>query len=274
MGMKPAVLALFLAMAAGAAALLWFQARMIYRFDTSPATPGTAGLAGWRVAAFEAADGTPLHAWLIPPRGDAPVVIYFTGNFTGPVQTAKRLQGLADSGLGFAMLVYRGAAGTPGRPAEAVLRADALALYDALDALAGRQIPASRRIGYGFSLGTGLALPLSLDRPLAGLILESGFASLTDYWARRYHFPPLRWLMWRERHDLTALLPRVTAPVLLLRGAKDRAIPAESFARLAAAAPAQAETRVYAEGGHNDLPARGSEADVLDFIRRATGLPQ
>ena len=267
MGVLAKLAGLTLLIAIALAIGLWaFQKWGVYRFDEVDETPEALGLEGVRKATFQAQDGTPLEAWIAVPRDARPVVIAFHGNFTSIGASVARLTPLREKGYGLAMLRYRGAGGAAGRPSEAALKADALALYDQLDALMGARIPPERRVIHGFSLGSGLAAPLAAERPAAALVIEAGFASLCDYFTDKFKGAPFCWLMWTERYDSIGVIDRVAAPVLIAHGARDHAIPLDSARKLFAAAPEPKRFLPYPEGGHSNLPAQGFLDDLDEYL--------
>ena len=73
---------------------------------------------------------------------------------------------------------------------------------------------------WGESLGSGVAVALAAEKPIARLVLEAPFASAVDIAAGAYPFVPVRWLMKDQfRSDLR--IEKVTAPVLILHGDRD-----------------------------------------------------
>jgi fermentation-respiration switch protein FrsA (DUF1100 family) len=65
---------------------------------------------------------------------------------------------------------YRGYGGNPGSPSEQGFYADAAAALNFLDE---QGIAATRRVIYGESLGTGVAVHLAAQQDVAALILEA-----------------------------------------------------------------------------------------------------
>ena len=68
------------------------------------------------------------------------------------------------------MMSYRGYSGSTGTPSERKNVADAKRAYDTLVGMGtlGTQI-----VAYGESLGTGVAVQVAADKPVAGLILDA-----------------------------------------------------------------------------------------------------
>ena len=63
---------------------------------------------------------------------------------------------------------YRGNGASPRGAGEATWRADARAAYD----FAHARAPQAKIVAYGQSMGTGFAVMLALDRPVAGVFAQ------------------------------------------------------------------------------------------------------
>ena len=129
----------------------------------------------------------------------------------------------------------------------------------------GARYPAERIVLWGESLGTGVAVALAAEKPVARVILESPFSSAVDIAARRYWFVPVRWLMKDQfRSDLR--IGKVTAPVLVLHGERDTVVPIGLGERLYALINAPKRFVRFPGGGHNDLGANGSLEAGKQFL--------
>ena len=164
-------------------------------------------------------DGTRLHAWHV--KGD-PLVIYFGGN-------AEEVSWMLDEaprrapGVGWLLVDYRGYGSSDGSPSEKALVSDALQWYD--------HFKAEKTYVFGRSLGSGVAVQLAAERPVAGLILVAPFDSLVAVGKRIYPFLPVQWLL-KHRFDSVALAPKMKAPLLCIVAAYDEVVPAEHAKRL------------------------------------------
>src|SRR5258705_11475873 len=219
------------------------------RFRTAPTV---AGLPEAEEVVLDTADGERVIVWHVPPRADKPVVLYFHGNGGSLRGRVDRFRALTADGTGLVALSYRGYGGSSGRPTEAGLINDAVAAY----AFARARYPAERIVLWGESLGTGVAIALAAEKPVARVILESPFSSAVDIAARRYWFVPVRWLMKDQfRSDLR--IGKVTAPVLVLHGERDTVVPIGLGERLYALINAPKRFVRFPGAGHNDLGANG-----------------
>jgi fermentation-respiration switch protein FrsA (DUF1100 family) len=152
-------------------------------------------------------------------------------------------------------LSYRGYGGSSGAPTEVGLIDDALAAY----AFAVARYPAERIVLWGESLGSGVAVALAAEKPVARVVLQSPFTSAADIAARRYWFVPVRQLM-KDQYRSDLRIGKVTAPVLVLHGDRDDVVPMALGERLYELITAPKRFVRFPGGGHNDLGARAVEA--------------
>lgn len=239
----------------------------IYKFEQATGGPESYNLDGVRDVTFTSEDGAEISAWIKPPEGDAPVILYFMGNFTSIGPSVGRLNPFLDRGFGIAALVYRGSSGKGGTPSEEAFAADARALYDQLDKLIETEIPENKRIVHGYSLGTGVAVRLAAERPIAALTLEAAFARFCDYFTDAYHGLPFCRLMSRERYDSIDRIKTINAPLLMLHGEQDETIRMTTARRLFDGAADPKSFRTYADGTHTNLADHGLIEDSLTFYK-------
>lgn len=170
---------------------------------------------------IDASDGTRLHAWHV--KGDA-LIIYFGGNAEEVswmlAEAARRTPG-----FGWLLVDYRGYGASGGSPSEKALVADALRWRDQMS----QQY--KKIYVFGRSLGSGVAVQLAAQRPVAGVILVAPFDSLVEVGKRHYPFLPVNWML-RHRFDSMGLAPMIKAPLLCIVATADEIIPAESSKRL------------------------------------------
>jgi len=248
----------------GLLALLYLTQRAMQyfpeRFRTAPAE---AGLPEAQEIELETPDGERVIAWHLPPRGDKPVILYFHGNGGSLRGRADRFRALTADGTGLVALSYRGYGGSSGRPTEAGLINDAVAAY----AFARARYPAERIVLWGESLGTGVAVALAIEKPVAHVILDAPYSSTVDVAADLYWFLPVRLLMKDQfRSDLR--IKNVQAPVLILHGDGDDIIPMRYGERLLAMVPGEKRMVRFAGGYHGDLDRLGAADEALKFLSR------
>ncbi len=208
------------------------------------------------------ADGARQFGWIMRAATPdaAPWVLYLHGNaatIASQVNISHYRQ-LRSLGLNIFAPEYRGFAGLDGIPTEAALAADARAAYAYLRTT--REVPASRIVVYGWSLGSAVAVRLASEVEQAAVILEGAPASLADVGQRRYPLFPIRLLM-RNRFDSVTRIDRIRSPMLFLHSPDDAVIPISEGRRLFEAARAP-KTFVEVRGGH----VYASEVDADQFF--------
>src|ERR1043166_9008834 len=245
------------------AALAYFAQRSLMYFPERTRTaPAAAGFPQAEEVELTTSDGERVIAWHVPPRGDKPVVLYFHGNGGALKWRAGRVARIGAGGAWLLALSYRGYGGSTGRPSEAGLLRDAEAAY----AFATARYPAERLALYGESLGTGVAVALAAEHKVGKVILEAPFTSAVEIGAAAYPFLPVRLLM-HDQFRSDERIAKVTAPVLVLHGARDTIVPISHGERLYALIAAPQKFVRFAEGYHGDLDQYGAQAAVHELLR-------
>jgi uncharacterized protein len=155
------------------------------------------------------------------------LVIGFAGNAWNADDFTTFLARRLPADLDLAAFHYRGYAPSGGRPGEAALRADALAVHDHLTA----RLRPARVIVAGFSLGSGVAAALARDladrggRRLDGLLLVTPFDSIEAVARARYPWVPVGALL-RHRFRSDLHLGGLDAPSAVIAAGDDRIVPA------------------------------------------------
>src|SRR5262245_50045442 len=250
----------------GFVALLYVvQRKMLFLPDTTRHAPASAGLPEAQEVVLDTADGEKVIVWHAPPQGDKPVVVYFQGNGGGLNLRAERFRQLINQGFGLIALCYRGYGGSTGSPSETGLLQDAAAAY----MFAARLYPVDRIVLWGESLGTGVAVALAAEKPVARVLLESPFTSTVDIAAAAYPIVPVRWLM-KDQFRSDQRIGRVLAPVLILHGVSDNVVPIRYGERLFDLVRAPKRFVRLANANHNDHDAHGGFEAVRSFLLAGT----
>jgi uncharacterized protein len=241
------------------------QRAMLYHPIATHIRPAAAGLPEAEEVVLTTSDGEKVIAWHVPPRSGKPVVIYFHGNAEIIAGRVERHRKLIADGTGLIALSYRGYAGSTGTPTEEGLHRDAQAAY----AFAAARYAPERIVLWGHSLGTGVAVKLASEHPVAKVILEAPYSSTADVAAALFPFVPVRWLMHDQFHS-DEWIGAVKAPVLILHGALDDVIALRFGERLFALAREPKRIIRYEHGNHVDLDDYGAGAAAREFIAEAT----
>jgi len=219
--------------------LVMYTTQRSFQYFPTPRRLGPTAMA----ASFRSGD-TLLQLTVRPHPGPG-AVLYFGGNgedvssSVGPLMTAFPEREIV-------MLHYRGYGGSAGRPTEADIARDAAGLFDHVHARHPDVIVIGR------SLGSGVAARLASTRPVSRLVLVTPYDSLLDIARRQFPYLPVRWLL-IDRYESWRYVPRIAAPVLILRAEHDELIPAASTEALRARFPAAQVRCVVVPASHNTI---------------------
>jgi uncharacterized protein len=220
------------------AALFFAQRSMIYYPVPGAPPPGAQTLS-------LTSGGETVRVWHRPAAGTQ-ALIYFGGNAEDVggnfAEFAAALPGRA-----LYFVNYRGYGGSTGTPTEAGLFADALAVYDHVRAQHADVAVVGR------SLGSGVAMYLAHERPVAKLVLVTPYDSLANVAGGLYPFLPVGLLM-RDRFDSAARVADVRVPTLVVIAERDEVILRTRSDALVARFPAgQVHVEVVRDATHNAL---------------------
>jgi len=260
-------IAAFLAVAYGGIAVAAFiaQRKLMYFPDSERVSPLSYGLIGVRERVLTAPDDNQLVAWTARAAPGQPTVLYFHGNAGNLGSRSERVRKYAARGLGMLMLSYRGYSGSTGSPSEANNVADARLAYDTLIA---DGVKPENIIVYGESLGTGVAVQLAAQVPVAGVVLDAPYTSIVEVAASAYPYFPVRWFLF-DRYETMSYLPGVHAPILILHGEDDQIIPVRMGRAVYAAAHGPKEIVTFPGAGHSNHHLFGSNEEVFRWIDAA-----
>jgi uncharacterized protein len=228
---------------------------------TARIAPAAAGMPEAEEHILTTDDGEKVIVWHVPARAGQPVVLFFPGNGDFLAGRVARFRAIVADGTGLIALSYRGYAGSSGHPSEKGLLRDAAAAY----AFATARYSAGQIVVWGFSLGTGVAVALAAEQPVQKLVLEAPYTSTVDVADALLRIVPVRWLMTDQFHS-DERIAGVTAPILVMHGERDPAIPIALAERLFALAPQPKQFVRFPEGGHENLDTYGATAVALQFI--------
>lgn len=194
------------------------------------------------------------------PRPGPQALIYFGGN-AEDVSWSLPTLAAAFPAHSLYLLHYRGYGGSAGSPSEEALFADALALFERVQAGHPQVVVVGR------SLGSGVAAYLASQRPVARLVLVTPYNSIQELAAQRFRYFPIRWLL-RDKFESWRYVDKVSAPTLLLAAEHDEMIPLESTQALLAHFPTGvARLEIISGRDHNSI----SESAVYLPLLRGGG---
>lgn len=199
-----------------------------------------------------------LHAKADEAKG---VVLYFHGNGAHLFELADMTAQFVKMGYDVLLMDYRSYGKSSGKLSEKILHQDARLCYDwLLDHYAPEEISI-----YGRSIGTGVATHLAAEVAQKRLVLEAPYFSLIDLGKYYTPFLPYRLLV---RYPLLSgkYIKKVTAPVSIIHGVKDKTVPFASGKKLAEAAPNLAKLYELPLADHNDLHLFDGFYEALEDI--------
>jgi fermentation-respiration switch protein FrsA (DUF1100 family) len=239
-----------------------FQRDLMYHTWRAIEAPQSYGLSGYTVATLTDTDGTHIQAWYRAANAGFPTLVYFHGNGGNMANEVEYFHVLGDAGFGLLAMDYRGYGASGGSPCETGFYQDArAALAYATGTL---HVPQSRIILYGESIGTGVAVQMATEYPVAAVVLQSPYTSVEARARDLYLFLPVHWLI-KDRFDSLGKIATVHAPLLVLHGEKDAVVPIIDGRILFAHANAPKQFVSFPGEGHNDLDIAGRLKALLAF---------
>jgi uncharacterized protein len=164
-------------------------------------------------------NGAELNVTVRPHKGSN-ALIYFGGNAE---DVSRRLPSFSTTFPDHALylLHYREYGGSSGKPSETALFEDAIALFDKVHANHANVLVIGR------SLGSGVAVYLASQRPVARLVLVTPFNSIQELASQQFPFFPVRWLL-LDKFESWKYAKLVNAPTLIIMAEQDEVIPRKS----------------------------------------------
>ena len=276
-------LALTLMMAGGGPAAAQTALPPVHANAIIPQPPPAAPLASWvaadkRTTTSIDVDGTTLRGWSYAGTDPAlPSVLLFNGNAATIADGDSFNRTIAAQGPRVVAFDYRGYGFSGGSADVTAFERDALAVYDAVAKDTGRGV-----VVYGFSMGAPIAAYVAAHRPVAGLILAAAMANAREalpVFAMRQGAPEsiARALVpapdAEAAFDDLGFVAHSTAPLLVLHGVADEAVPiAQGREVLAASASTRKRIVELPNTGHNGtLSAPAALEAVRQFFTSLRG---
>lgn len=199
---------------------------------------------------IKTSDGNKLEGWFVKNNESekSPLVIYFGGNaeeVSHMISTANYVKGWS-----WALINYRGYGTSTGEPNERNLFDDSTLIFDYL--INRYDVDSTKVIAFGRSLGTGVAIYLSNNRRVEGMILTTPYDSMTSVVKEIYPFIPIEYLL-KNKFDSISIAPRIKIPIMIIVAENDTEIPASHANNLASKFPGECEYHLIAGAGHNTI---------------------
>jgi len=155
-------------------------------------------------------------------KSPSAALIHYHGNGGTACERSYVFKELSSLPIEIVLLEFPGYANDPEEvvPNQKIILSEALRIYDFLK----KGDPQKNIFLFGESLGTAVATYVASERKVAGLILEAPFTSIADVAQSHYPFLPVKWMV-RSPFPSAEWAIKVSAPVLALRGEKDKTVP-------------------------------------------------
>lgn len=248
------------------------QRRMMYLPDREPEPEAVERAVGVRLVPWRDTKGAVL-GWRRAARSGAPRILVLHGNAGDALGRMDYLPVFEAAGFEGVLLEYPGYGPREGERSEASLVADARAALHQLKAESNAPV-----ILLGESLGSGVAAQVAAAEPrlVAGLLLATPFARMTEVAARHYPYLPMK-LILRDRWDSLGAIRGYRGPVALVIAGQDEVVGAEQGRRLAQGCPGPIRIWEVPRATHNSLPltpGRPPWSEALAYLRGRAGVGQ
>ncbi len=179
----------------------------------------------WTDETFKAQDGTKLHGWYVLVPNAKKTFLVSHGNAGNLAYRLKIINAIAASGNSVFAYDYRGYGKSEGEPTCEGIAEDGLGAYDFL--VKDKSVKPEDIVLYGESLGCAVSTIVSQNRPVSGIVLQSGFSTILE--AARDRLPWFK--LYPDETFPQRFLDNVTAykqkhpPLLIVHGMKDWILP-------------------------------------------------
>lgn len=197
-------------------------------------------------------NGRKIHAWYFKKPAAQKTFLISHGNGGNICYRLSLIATLLQCG---SVLIYdyEGYGSSEGKPSRQAICADGLAAYDYL--IARQNVKPKDVILYGESLGCAVTCQISKYRPVGGMILQSGWATLLEAARDRFILPRLYpdYFFAQPRLDNISVLSRPHPPVLLIHGQQDNLLPCRYSQELFAKACEPKQLVLLPHASHNNV---------------------
>ncbi len=214
-----------------------------------------------------------LSAWYFKKTNAKKIFIVSHGNGGNNAHRLVLMAPLLSAGASVLLYDYEGYGESTGTPTIPAIKQDGLAVYDYVRNVLHYE--PKDIIVYGESLGGGVTTYIAEKRPVSGIVIQSGFSSLTD--AAKDRLP---WLHLYPKFafdgiemDNAAYLHGTHAPLLLIHGDKDVTLPIKHAYKTFAEASEPKKFVTIEGAGHNDLATFNPKLFATSLSKLVSGNP-
>ena len=241
------------------------------------------GKPGYSEIEFVAANGKTYHGMMYQAVAEealeeqassktekTPLIIYFGGNGECSFLRMRTLEESGDlqycAGYSYMFVDYEGYGLNAGHASYQNIYEGALAVYDYAVSLPF--VDENHIVTMGYSLGTGAAVYLAANRPVAGLILAAPYANGHDLYNNMLpvFIGPMR-LLEKQKLPSDKYAPAVTCPTLIFASLSDEVVPYESSKRLSQLISGELEFITLQDAKHSGIfSADGAYQSLQSFL--------
>lgn len=221
--------------------------------------------------------GKKLHCWYYKVANATRTILFSHGNAGNLSSRNSILNLLCKTGASVFIYDYEGFGKSEGLPSIDGICENGLTVYDYL--VNSENLKPDSLIVYGESLGTGVAMYLADEKPVAGVILQSGFSSLKTIAQESY--PGLRafpsFLFPVQQLDTLTLAKKPHPPLLIVHGVQDKVVPYSHAERLYKEALEPKQLLTLPVSGHTDICSTAPDeflSKVIEFIGQTCSAKQ
>ena len=234
---------------------------------------------------FQVHDGSRLHAWFLPAKGDAlGTILFLHGNAENISTHIMSVHWLPVRGFNVFLFDYRGYGASEGKPSVEGVQEDANAAMRTL--LARPDVDPDRIVVFGQSLGGAIAIYNVAHSPyrrdIRALAVESAFASyrdivrekLADFWLTWPLQYPLSWLISDRYSPAKAVADISPIPLLIIQGDSDPIVPVGDGKHLFELAREPKQLWIVPGGGHIEAFLKQGYRDrFVAWLKRVLSAP-
>ena len=243
-------------------ALYLFQRKILFNTCKKPNLPSFYNLKNVEEICVSTPDGLNLLAWHYESKFSNPILLYLHGNSFDIGERAYRIKKYIDNNWSVLLLAWRGFSGNEGKPTEKNLYIDGESAINWI--LNNTKHKLSDIVIYGESLGSGIAVELSMKYNFLSTVLEAPFTSISDVAKKRYKIFPTKFLV-KDKFDNLSKIDKIRSPLLIISGKKDEIVPHEHSVKLLKKANVKKKGVFIDEAIHNNLYDFGIEKEVISF---------
>ncbi len=235
--------------------LYLFSNRLIYQ--PPPAQTGTqASHLHTQPFTIKNAKGQSIGVYYLPASRDKPTLLWSHGNAESLDYLLERLESFHDRGFGILAYDYPGYGLSGGKPSEQ-------GCYDACQTsweylTKTLNVPPSKIIIYGQSIGSGPACWLASHHTCAGLMLVSPFTSV---FRTVTHIP----LFLGDQFPNIKRISNIHTPLLIIHGKNDKIVPVSHGKSLYKRHPGPKRLELMDHVGHNDIYLKEGDK-IIDIL--------